>query len=222
MRERIEVEMNKGVVDQSSENESSHEHHHLSRVVFAVILTLALTGAGVNYAQSHGFFQDNSAYVSEHFIPMAEHSGRVGLTVIGLTNHIILPNHAGGEYWLGAKDGYSYTTSCVIPGELKVTYLPPGASPSNLTSPQLSVTAYENQKYFDLANKSYKGSFIDHATNNHGDTLSFDGETRIAMKVALFSSAEIVLVKYPSQQSVESLLADSMKLRLVSAMNILG
>ena len=223
MRARIEIEMKRVILDQFSGNKSRHgDHHHLSQIVLGVILTLSIAGVGVNYAQARGFFQDDSAYISEHFVPMAEHSGRVGLTAFGLINHIILPNHAGGEYWLGAKDGYSYTTSCVIPGELKVTYLQPGASPSNLTSPQLSVTVYENQKYFYIANKSYTGSFRDNATNERGDTLTFDGETLISMKVALFKSDEIVLVKYPSPQSVESLLSDSMKLRPVSAMKILG
>lgn len=221
MSNRLDIEQRIAAYDYPPVD-SFHRRHAFISAALGAIFTLTFAGAALGYVQSHDILGSNRVHVTESNVPMMEHSGHSVLTPSGLINHVALPMHEGSRYWLGAREGYSYTTNCVIPGEMKVTYLKTGESVSDFISPRLSVTVYENESFFNKANHSLVVAQQDHARNSRGDILSFNEKTRNYITVELFASDEIVLVKYPSQQSAKTLLADSMTLHPVSSLNLLG
>lgn len=173
------------------------------------ILTMSLVAGGIAILGSHRPAFASSTTLSPLDKAMLEHSGAVKLSASALINHVSLPFHHGTRYWLGPKDGYSYTTTCINPGELAVTYYQPGQSVNDLTATHLKVAVYENEAYFDEHLQPISASTSHSLVNNRGDIITFDPTDSRAMKISQLSSGVVILISYPTPQNLSSLLADS-------------
>jgi len=196
--------------------------HFLVYMVVDVLVTSFVVFGAISLASAHAVsHRDTHALVASE-AAMLVHSGAVALDAQDLSAHVDLPIHHGSRYWLGPKNGYSYTTNCVTAGKLIVTYLKLGEAASDTSIRNLSVTAYENQALFSASLRPLSAVALHSAVNSRGDILSFDTQNMMTLSVILDATQEVVVIAYPSVQSLGSMIHDSEDLRVVSAFNKLG
>ena len=138
-------------------------------------------------------------------------AGAKVLSAQELIDHVPLPMHQGNRYWLGAFSGARYTTNCITPGVLKVSYLASGQALENRSTPMISITAYESQNILATEihrPREYKERVF---VNARGDALSF-GDSMQKMRIARSNSEDIVVIDYAISQPLAGMVLDSERL----------
>ena len=146
-------------------------------------------------------------------ILMLEHAGGIQLSASRLIDHVPLAMHAGHKrYWLGPLAGSTYTTNCVTPGILKVSYFKANQTFDNGSRPLLVITAYENRALYDRRLHPLSIDLATDIANSHGDLLNYDTASLTELTIQRNSSQEIITINYSTPQSVVSMVHDSEKL----------
>lgn len=142
---------------------------------------------------------------------LIEHSGAKVLSVASLVSHVTLPMHTGSRYWIGPMDGMSYSTKCITPGLLQVSYIkePHAKSLINHPTPFLTVSIYENEK--SLSNLSPIGESHENtiARNAHGEMIIYNKGTMDELTILLSNSDEVIVLNYSSVQELAAMVKDS-------------
>jgi hypothetical protein len=184
--------------------------HFLPFLVIDAVLTVALVGGGLRaFSAAHPAEAKNPYTLLAAQENYLKHSGAKVLNIAGLESHEPLTTEMGVHYWLGPKDGYSYTTQCTTPGQMTVTYLKPGDQLSDISIPRLSVTVFQNSIYFEQNPHPILANVEQTQVNGRGDVLNFDNASGKSLKITLAGSDEIVLIHYPTAQSAKAMLRDS-------------
>lgn len=140
---------------------------------------------------------------------MLTHVGGVVLSDDQLASHVPLPIHKGAtRYWLGAQVGASYTTNCITPGVLKVTYLAKGQELGDGTTPLMAITAFENESLHASGLHELQDFATTTSENTRGDLLIFDDSMQ-KLTISRTNSAEIVVIDYSNPQGLPKMILDS-------------
>lgn len=193
-----------------SDEFTSTKRHLFRTLVISVSLGVAIVG-GLT------IWQPPSLVALEGHRPMTmlEHSGSVLLNVSQLRNHISLPIHGNyTRYWIGPIAGDRYTTNCVTPGILKVSYFKSNqALPNQILTdgilPRVTVSAYENFAIYNIHVHAITGDSMTNSSNSLGDPLSIDTTSLARMVIGPLSTQEVITVTYSSPQTFASMVRDS-------------
>ncbi|MEI9906679.1 MAG: hypothetical protein WDO06_01140 [Actinomycetota bacterium] len=196
-----------------------HGSHYFLFLTIDALATFTIVLATMLSFSGHGVFNRSAGSLVASQKVYLEHAGATVLNVAQLESHVPLAMHSGSRYWLGARNGYSYTTKCTIPGEMTVTYLRPGETITDPINPPLSVTVYENEMFFAQAPHPLNAEAPVTMTNSRGDVLTFDAAKLVGVKVSLSASSEVVLIRYPEPTSVATMIKDSESLMKVPKKN---
>ena len=151
-------------------------------------------------------------------ITVLEDSGVVLLNETDLKNHILLPMHGiHRRYWIGPITGSRYTTNCVTPGLLIVSYIRANSTLANATltngvQPFVTVTAYESQAIYNSHLRPLSDDPQKIVTNSRGDVISYDPTSLTRLVIMPKGSDEVITINYSTPQSVASAIANSQKL----------
>ena len=142
---------------------------------------------------------------------LIEHSGANVMSRVTLEIHVALPEHLDWGYWIGPKDGASYSADCITRGLLQVSYIKASKteSSSNDPMPLLTISTYENKK--SLPNLSPIGERYDNtiARNTHGDVISYNKVRMDKLIVFPANSDKVVIFNYSSAQELAAMVKDS-------------
>lgn len=198
-------------------NLKNHEHtliqkYHQDHPRYLLYLAI---DAVLSMALVFGAVQVNTSVASESDSVLFTHAGSVALTAEELKKHDPGSLHHGHEFWLGPLGGYTYTTNCLTTGVLTVTYLSPGQKATEITSPYMQISTYENQAIFEQGLHRLHGKPDATKTNIRGDLLVYDATLMNDLTIFRAQSHEIVKIKYGLPQSLETVTHDSENLQQV-------
>lgn len=119
-------------------------------------------------------------------------------------------------YWLGSKQEDSYTNSSSANGLNQITYRPVGASVSNLNQFDVIVGTYRDYSTYDATPHPLLGANGRTTTLTSGATLTYNAASPIQAVVQFPNKAEVVVLNYPANQAVPTLINDAENLVPVS------
>jgi hypothetical protein len=169
-----------------------------------VISGLVLGGANMDVGSTLGIHRP---------ISMLEHAGGIQLSEARLEDHVPLAMHEGHtRYWLGALAGHTYTTNCVTPGILKVSYFRANQTLGDGSDAVITVTAYESRALYEKRLRPLPIEPPTNVENSSGDLLSYSATSLTELTIERNLSQEIITIHYSTPQSVTSMVNDSERL----------
>lgn len=152
---------------------------------------------------------------------MLEHAGQIELTAKNLINHVSLPRHHGSRFWLGPRNGDTYTTNCVTPGVLIVSYFGAHQSLGSGSIPFLKISAYETRAIFDQQLHPTEVNSVASTSNFRGDVLTYEESSLDKLTVKRDHSQEVITIEYSTPQTVPSMVQDSENLMAITKNTVL-
>lgn len=175
------------------------------KVQCAVIHAVLILGA---------IFFGTSLASAENHSSNSEHGGTTAMTASQLTKHV--GESDGQVYWLGPISGESYSPYCLTTGIHTITYLPAGADAVDLSQQRLTIQTFKNQATF-FSGAHLSGAFTPkNIVNALGESVTFNSAQMNSLIVKMKGSPQIVVIHYPSEQSLTSMERDSENLTLIA------
>jgi len=182
--------------------ERSHPHF-LWYLGLDALLSVAIILGGYHFVASNSSTAQNLV-----------HAGGVSLSSGEFINHV--KRNDLETYWLGPISSYKYTINHETPGIVDVFYLPKSSDPSTKNLFKYEVKTYENQKTWDAHGHTLL------ATSN---TTTIPITNKIFVKInkgsmkgeiVTFSDKPVIVaMAYPTRQSLQTMIKNAEKLKLV-------
>ncbi|MEI9906678.1 MAG: hypothetical protein WDO06_01135 [Actinomycetota bacterium] len=172
-------------------------------VIFSIVTVVSLIAdiKGVNNRTAISL----ANYRSENL----GYSGLAKINLAQLQSQPQVDSNSDLRFWLGPKDGYTYSIESDIPGELTIRYIAPDQSLADAKLNGLSVTIFENEMFYSRSLLSLDLARPFSFENSEGDVLAVDASNFVAVKVSLKASVKIALIHYPNIVNIETVLRDS-------------
>ena len=134
----------------------------------------------------------------------------------GLLEHVKGDNRS--VYWLGPMPGAKYTTDHSEGYVDVITYLPEGSDLYNVGQPKLAVDTYDDVAAFVV--HSYfsadgGGDGAGKGTTPSGNSVEFNADSMESQTVWIKDVPQIVVIHYPTRQTVQSMMRDAGNLKLI-------
>lgn len=181
-----------------SRYERNHPHCKWFLAADAILSTL-LVVVGFGYA-SHA--------------DLYKRSGAVAMSATELTDAVLKEKSV--TYWIGPIEGDKYTLIATSKDEIVVTYLPPDSNINLVDQPRLIFDTYANTAGMDEPIRPSRDTSLVRKVTDNGNIIEFDKDSMKEEMVTFIGRPEIVLVHYPSKQSLRTILANGQRLRQVS------
>lgn len=180
--------------------------HFLWYVLLDAVLSIGLVFGG--FAIVHGIFGPSKAQIEN------EDAGAIPLTAERLFAH--LQGEKRVAYWIGPKEGYSYSPTGVEKDFVTITYLKGGESALfNITVPNLTIQTFEDESAFNDHGPRFFSPDRTSTWNLRGDEVDYDPNLMTSVVVRFKNQIQVVQINYPSARSAATMLSDSMSLRRV-------
>lgn len=187
-----------------SRYEKSHPHFFFF-IGLDALLSVFLVLVGFQVVTAQG--------ATDPFERLLQHSGAVGTSVDKFIDQI--KNDNDSVYWLGPISGATYTISNFLESVDVVTYIPKGSNINDMSQPRLTVETFENpEAYAAHVHILIAADTVKHVTGK-GVTVEYDTNAMNAATVRIEGESQIVVINYPTAQSVKTLLKDTKRLALV-------
>jgi hypothetical protein len=112
-------------------------------------------------------------------------------------------------YWLNAKPGDSYSDNSSTEGVDQISYRPEGSNISNLNQYDVMIGTYRDFSTYDAQPHLLLGANGRTVTLSNGATLTYNQMSPERALVAFPDQAEIVVINYPTTQTVPTLINDA-------------
>lgn len=109
-------------------------------------------------------------------------------------------------YWLGSKQEDSYTNSSSVNGLDQVTYRAVGANVSNLNQFDVIVGTYRDYSTYDATPHPLLGANGRTTTLTSGATITYNAASPNRAVVQFPNKAEVVVLNYPANQAVPTII----------------
>ena len=141
-------------------------------------------------------------------------SGARTVTAAELVRSVKMRNRSA--YWINARAGDIYTDNSSQIGIDQISYLPKSASPSNLSQFDLRISTYANAATYDAQLHPLAGIDNITVTTANGVNIEYNKASLDHAYVTFAKKPEIVIVDYPTLQSISTLINDAKRLVLVN------
>ena len=174
-------------------------------ILITAIVGSLLTFTGLQVADSH-------APASSHQVAVA--SGTQTMSAMELVQSVNAENR--NVYWLGSKQGDSYSNSSSADGVDQITYHPEGSDISNLNQFDLIVGTYHDSSIYDAHPHPYLGGNGRTITLTSGALVSYNASSPDQAVVRFPNKSQVVVLNYPAVQSVPNMINDAQNLVPIS------
>lgn len=157
--------------------------------------------------------------VGSSFIPVAQYpvlaeSGKQTMSTAQLIDSIKAEKLS--VYWLNVKQGFSYSEASSTAGVEEIAYYPVGSTISNVNQFEVKVATYRDLALYNSQPHPLLGANGRTITLNNGATLSYDQMSPNQSLVAFPDKVQVVVIYYPANQALTTLIDDANNLALVA------
>lgn len=126
----------------------------------------------------------------------------------------LVKKHRDPVYWLGPISGNKYSFNQNADDVDIVSYLPKGSSLSNVNQRKLTVKTYKTLEAYATHIHPLVGANSTKFVTAKGNTVESDEALMDVETVTLSGRPEIVVIRYPTMQTAETLIKNADELRL--------
>lgn len=127
----------------------------------------------------------------------------------------LVTKHKDSVYWLGSMPGNKYSFNQSTDDVDLVTYLPTGSSLSNVNQRKMTVKTYKTFEAYSTHIHPLVGANAAKLVTAKGNTVEFDEALMDVETVTLSGGPEIVVIRYPTMQTAETIIKNADRLELI-------
>ncbi len=173
-------------------------------ILVATIVTSLLVFSGLQVADSHAPASLTSVSVS---------TGIQTMSAAELIQSVKTQNLTA--YWLAPVPGDSYSITTSASGVNQISYYPEGSGVSNSNQSAVSVATYKDLTTYEASSHPFLGANSRTDVLNNGSTVTYSSVSPTQAFVSFPDTAQKVVISYPSNQPVPTILNDAENLVLV-------